>query len=186
MTAYQNTGNTNIPRESPYERSVSPIDDVHLYSSMNGNDIESSTGYQSLSNIRPGQQHQYTSIAISNEQTNSYAVYEEPYPDTAYEEPTISPNQDMGYEEPIIPSEQVTRYEELGLDEPRIHCTKNRSIHWTPPTQGMKYQSVHVIGYEMKNTDLMSFVFYVYRCYGIKIIHIVNDIVKCLFLYCNI
>ena len=114
MTAYQNTGNTNIPRESPYERSVSPIDDVHLYSSMNGNDIESSTGYQSLSNIRPGQQHQYTSIAISNEQTNSYAVYEEPYPDTAYEEPTISPNQDMGYEEPIIPSEQVTRYEELG------------------------------------------------------------------------
>ena len=110
MTAYQNTGNSNALTESPYERTVSPSADIHLYSSMDGTNIESSAGYQVLSNTRPRQQHQYTSLVIAT----SYTLYEEPDQDTAYEEPIISPNQDTGYEEPIIPSEQVTGYDELG------------------------------------------------------------------------
>ena len=78
---------------------------------MDGTEIESSTGYQTLSSIRSEQQHQYTSLAISNGQTNSYAEYEEPNEGKGYEEPI---NQDTGYEEPMFASDLVTGYEELG------------------------------------------------------------------------
>ena len=111
MSAYQNTGTSNVPGKYPNEHyNISITRENHIYSNMDTIGVD--CGYHNLSHLRPKQRHDYTNIAISNEQTESDLVFEKPNHNTEYEVPVSARNQDTGYEDSINPPKPDTGYEQ--------------------------------------------------------------------------
>ena len=77
MTNANTMAGSYRPAESTYEASILPSDD-HLYFTMETDDVETPTGNLASFNLRPEQQTEYSSVAISETNTQEDGVYEEP------------------------------------------------------------------------------------------------------------
>ena len=77
MTSANTIADSYLPAESTYEASILPSDD-HLYFTMETDDVETSAGNLASFNLRPEQQTDYSSLALSDTNTQADGVYEEP------------------------------------------------------------------------------------------------------------
>ena len=71
------TGASNVLVESAYEGNILPSDG-HLYFTMETDDVDTSSGNLASFNLRPVNQQDYLSLAITGANTSSDGMYEEP------------------------------------------------------------------------------------------------------------